>query len=192
MSEIKTIKCIKCGEEKTIDNFTYDKQKRRYRHTCHDCRKKAYHENPEQDRKRAKEYYQKHREEMALKGKLARRQHKENEMWKSAKERAKKQGVPFEISVEDIVIPEYCPVLGLKLENGDGKVHRNSPTLDKIIPQKGYVKGNIIVVSWLANTIKNCGTIEQIQKVADFYSHLCANDDGKEVATLEQDKEREC
>jgi len=74
-----------------------------------------------------------------------------------AKYRAKKYNLPFEIKIEDIFIPKYCPLLGIKLEcnAGTGSIKNNSPTLDKIIPEMGYIKGNIWVISWKANRIKS-------------------------------------
>lgn len=83
-----------------------------------------------------------------------------------AKCRAKRQGIPFDITVEDIIIPEYCPILGIKLEQGHGNgYHRegNIPSLDKIIPAKGYVKGNVWVISWRANKLKNDATVEELE-----------------------------
>lgn len=91
-----------------------------------------------------------------------------------ARIRAKTQGVPFELSIEDIDIPERCPVLGIELQynNGHQGGSDNSPSLDKINPSKGYVKGNVIVVSGLANRIKTNATLDQIKKVYDFYSEF--------------------
>lgn len=48
----------------------------------------------------------------------------------------------------------------------------NSPTLDRIIPRKGYVRGNIIVISFFANRVKNNATVEQLFLVARFYKRL--------------------
>ena len=93
-------------------------------------------------------------------------------MLNRAKARAKAQGVPFDLSVEDIDIPERCPALGIELQynNGQQGGSDNSPSLDKIDPSKGYVKGNVIVVSGLANRIKTNATLDQIKQVYDFYS----------------------
>lgn len=91
----------------------------------------------------------------------------------SAKGRAKQQGVPFGLTEDDVVIPTFCPALGLKLEwsyAGENKDH--SPSLDKIIPELGYVPGNIVVVSNLANRLKSNGTFEQLRNVADFYTRI--------------------
>lgn len=78
----------------------------------------------------------------------------------NAKARSKRQGVAFEITINDIEIPEYCPVLGLKITDGTGtgshnaEIHQTSASLDKIIPDRGYIKTNICIISKLANTLK--------------------------------------
>ena len=86
--------------------------------------------------------------------------------------RARKEGLPFNLTIEDINIPEYCPVFGTKLIKGVGKPTANSPSVDRIIPALGYTKGNIIIVSYLANVIKTNATYDQILKVGMFYRDL--------------------
>jgi len=91
----------------------------------------------------------------------------ENQMLHSARGRAKEAGVECTITAADIVIPTQCPWLGIPLgKRTDGKKHDGSPSLDRIIPEIGYVRGNVIVVSMLANRIKNSGTPEQVAAVA--------------------------
>jgi hypothetical protein len=91
-----------------------------------------------------------------LAGNHTRLKHK---MWISAKDRAKRDDVPFTILEDDIVIPEYCPIFkNLKLcpsGNYSGVAELNSPSLDRIVPDLGYVLGNIWVISNKANTMKN-------------------------------------
>lgn len=96
----------------------------------------------------------------------------EKAMHVRSKNRAKTLGLPFNIEYSDIVIPEYCPVLGIKIERGIGRSNHsdNSPSLDRIIPSLGYVKGNVIVISNRANKIKHNATPEEILKVAEFFS----------------------
>jgi len=120
-------------------------------------RAKTYHADIESNREKLRDWY---------------RINAESRLWSAAKSRAKKYDLDFDISKEDIIIPEYCPVLGLKLIVGDKYAHDESPSLDRIIPSKGYVKGNIIVVSHKANSIKNNATIEDMRKVYEFYKIL--------------------
>lgn len=87
----------------------------------------------------------------------------------SAKKRALQKGIPFHLDAQDISIPEKCPVLGIPLRVGTRRSHWNAPTLDRIDPEKGYVRGNVIVVSWRANFLRSNGTLDELQKVLSFY-----------------------
>ncbi len=94
-------------------------------------------------------------------------------MYNNAKHRALRSGTPFTITVEDIIIPALCPVLGFPLmrHNKRGGAP-NSPSLDRIVAERGYVPGNVIVVSHLANMIKSSATPDQIRRVYEFYLRL--------------------
>ena len=83
-----------------------------------------------------------------------------------SKSRARKKGFEHNIGLEDIVIPETCPLLGISLYKGAETVGPNSPTLDRIDSSQGYVKGNVWVISYRANTIKNDATIEELELIA--------------------------
>ena len=83
-------------------------------------------------------------------------------MYHAAKKRAKEKDLPFDIELGDVVIPQYCPILNIELIRSKGTISPSSPTLDKIVPEKGYVKGNIQIISKLSNTMKNNATINQL------------------------------
>ena len=85
-----------------------------------------------------------------------------------AKGRAKKLGLEFNLTIEDIIIPEFCPVLGIKLKQSFGNLSDASPSLDRIVPELGYVKGNVKVISNRANTIKNNATLSELEKIAEY------------------------
>ena len=93
--------------------------------------------------------------------------------------RAKKQNVPFNLTVDDMKdliknATDMCPALGVKMEIA--KLYANdsnySPSFDRIDPKKGYTKNNIVIVSNRANRIKSDATVNEIRKVADFYEKL--------------------
>lgn len=69
------------------------------------------------------------------------------------------------------MIPTYCPVLGSKLERALGSQGPgpNSPTLDRVKPELGYIPSNIVVVSNRANRAKGDLTLEELLAVAEFY-----------------------
>lgn len=91
---------------------------------------------------------------------------REFNLWNNAKSRARREGLPFNITPEDCVIPSHCPVLGLPLVIGRGKLTSSSPTLDKIIPELGYVKGNVAVISHRANRIKSDASAAELLLIA--------------------------
>jgi hypothetical protein len=84
-------------------------------------------------------------------------------LW-SSKRRSKEEGVPFDLELCDIIIPTHCPYLGLELCTSVPRGQKRSSviSLDKTIPALGYVKGNIEVMSQLANTMKSDATPEQL------------------------------
>jgi hypothetical protein len=94
----------------------------------------------------------------------------QGKMFYSAMTRAKARGIPFSITIGDVVVPDRCPVLGIEIApNPEGlKMWDHSPTLDKIIPGLGYVPGNIAVISWRANRIKGQGTLEEIEAIVRY------------------------
>jgi len=95
------------------------------------------------------------------------RTHPEARLLAVVKCRAKRKGLPFNLERDDIIIPELCPYLGLRLTPGWGD--GNGPTamsLDRIDNSKGYIKGNVEVISSLANVMKNSATPEQLRAFA--------------------------
>ena len=86
----------------------------------------------------------------------------------AAKGRAKNSNLDFNIDITDIIIPEYCPILGIKLEFHKNKVQKNSPVLDRIDNGKGYVKENVAVISHRANMLKNNMTEEIWQNLGKY------------------------
>lgn len=86
----------------------------------------------------------------------------------AAKRRAKSQGVPFNLEPDDIVFPEICPVLGIPILFSDGGRTDNTPSIDRIVPKDGYVKGNIRMISWRANRLKNDASLEELEKLVEY------------------------
>lgn len=93
---------------------------------------------------------------------------RERRMLYEARSRAKKFGLPFNLEESDIVIPSNCPVLGIPIERGNGKLVRGSPTLDRLIPELGYTKGNVAVISFRANSLKSNASAEELETVAEW------------------------
>lgn len=89
-----------------------------------------------------------------------------------ARKRCKKSGIEFSLTKEDLVMPEFCPVFGVRLEvggkKGESLISDNSPTIDRLDPSKGYVKDNVAIISWRANRLKSNGSAEEHEKIVDY------------------------
>jgi hypothetical protein len=96
-------------------------------------------------------------------------------LFRSAKKRALKKGLEFNIELKDIHIPRKCPILKVPLICST----RYSPSIDRIYPDKGYIKDNIAVISTLANSMKANATPNEllifsknIKKYMDLYQEI--------------------
>lgn len=85
----------------------------------------------------------------------------EYNLFQRTKSRAKKRRLDFNIVISDIVIPRVCPILNMPLV----KCTPYAPSIDRINPNKGYIKGNIRIISNRANMLKNNGTIEEFELI---------------------------
>ena len=92
----------------------------------------------------------------------------ERKLLKGARDRSLRNKREFNLTIEDIVIPEYCPILGLKLKGSEGTPNSASPTLDRIDNSKGYTKDNVAVISHKANSHKENLTIEQVENLLKY------------------------
>lgn len=86
----------------------------------------------------------------------------------NARSRAKRFNLPIDIERSDIVIPTHCPILGIPLIISKGKASNNSPSLDRVDPDRGYVKDNVCVISHKANTMKQGNTVEDFERFIKY------------------------
>ena len=78
------------------------------------------------------------------------------------KKRCRENGICCDIKTyKEIEIPTHCPHLNIELVY-DGSRGKNAASIDKIIPELGYTKGNIQIISMLANQMKSNATIEEL------------------------------
>lgn len=136
-------------------------------------RREYYKKNRTKIKQQSNERYQKYKTK--IKETSKRRYYDESNypkyiLWR-AKRRAREKGIEFNIDVSDVKIPKKCPILDIELQRcvGGGHVSSdNSPSLDRIDPDKGYTKGNVQVISKLANVMKNNATVEQLLTFARY------------------------
>lgn len=90
----------------------------------------------------------------------------------SAKRRAKAKGIEFDLTTKTCPkVPEFCPILGIKLEmrpDGVKGPWNASPTLDRIDPNMGYTVDNVRVISFQANRMKSDMTIEMLERLISY------------------------
>ena len=142
--------CSKCKKEKELDQFYKGNKKNGTVSACKECMRLV----------------------SAARSYAGRRRNPEKEMLSRSKSNARIAGVDFNITVEDCTIPEFCPVLGIPMVSSsprvNGNINPNSPSLDRLIPSKGYTKGNVRVISWRANSLKGNGTLQELESICKY------------------------
>jgi hypothetical protein len=93
-------------------------------------------------------------------------------MFHNAKHRAKKKGLPFTITIEDIVIPDKCPLLGIELVSTNDKRDPRNPSLDQVVAGNGYTPDNIQVISSRANWLKGDATLTELELLVENLKKL--------------------
>jgi hypothetical protein len=146
---IKKIKCQDCGT-----HFSHKSLKKIRCDACVNIHKKVY----------ARKYRQEHKEEKRIEKYLP-EFNQSRELFYGIKSRSKTyEDQIFDLDIKDIVIPSVCPVFGTEFIRGS----RFAPSVDRIDNSKGYIKGNIQVISKLANIMKNNATQEELEKFANW------------------------
>lgn len=165
-------KCTKCNKIKNFNGFYKNKKTPDgLRTNCKICHNKVRDKWANKNKKRLDQWRKEYRNKSEVKEKRCGYQKKwrsknlDWDLWHKAKIRSKKLGLAFNLEKSDIIIPKYCPVLNIKLEITEKTIGDNSATIDRINPEIGYVKGNIIVMSAKANRMKNNASVDEIKKL---------------------------
>jgi len=88
------------------------------------------------------------------------------------KSKARRSNLDFNLEPSDLILPTHCPVFGIPLVISDSILSGNSPSVDRIDNSKGYVKGNVVIVSHKANSMKRAATVVEMRQLADFYEKM--------------------
>lgn len=170
-------RCCICKEVLSIKCFSQNRSKEDgLQDACRVCQRDYRQKNLEHRRQKDREYYQRNRSKIIERTVKYQQDNRVVHLLAQIKYRSKSKGIPFDLTKEDIVIPEYCPILGIKLNFASGKVRPDSPSIDQIVPGGGYTKDNIWVISQRANVIKNDATPSELIQIAEvlmkMFPHL--------------------
>lgn len=168
--------CSICKLDLPLNQFYKGTNKNGRRYACKHCCKIVYSSSKTNGNKRAakrlktdavyKATIRKKQYENKLK---AKQDNLQLHIWKQIKSRVAGRGLEFNIEVHDIYIPPICPILGIPLIVSKGRPTDNSPSVDRLDNSKGYIKGNILVVSYRANRLKSNSNLSELQLLVDNY-----------------------
>lgn len=189
VKKVTDVKCTHCGTVQTNLRAQYivKKAKQNYRKGCYACWRSTIEReviSAEQAAARRTGYWKTARNKIKTKAaldpeykeKLRAQAHAQwnrlswlRQRLTSLKPRALRAGVAWEYdAIEGMEVPTVCPVLGIPLIRGVQVLSMNSPSIDRIVPERGYVKGNLQVISQLANGMKQNATPEQLRAFAKW------------------------
>jgi len=134
---------------------------------CMMCRKENGKEYRENNKDYIKEWHKQNHKKTYSKEKRRKNylNNRKNEMFYAARWRAKNKNLDFTITLDDILIPEVCPVFNIPLDSRD---RFRAPALDRIDNKLGYIKNNVQVISSKANRLKNNGSLEEFKLIVSY------------------------
>lgn len=164
--------CFKCNSNKSILEFRTLGGGRYKANRCKECDKIIRRErerlHPPKRQKKIPE-----REKIYTASKKQR--HIENPqiyMLCRIRARSKEKKLAFNLTKEYIAsiwpVDNKCPIFGFEFSVKGGKVTDYSPSLDRINNNKGYVQGNVAVISFKANILKRTGSVDDFRKLLDW------------------------
>jgi len=198
-------RCTYCHEFKILDEFRKNKNRKDgHEDQCRECRRQIgkVHDHKEsrvqkrkawtcENRDKVNSYTQKwadnNPEKRRLLNDLSHNKNRIKRFFYSAKNRALKSGADFELEFEDIIIPDTCPILGIPLKftnlgsKKSNEERDQTPSIDRIDNNKGYIRGNVWIISLLANVMKNKGSFENLYNFSKFFSENIKIEDNKHV-----------
>lgn len=168
--------CTKCKLLKPFSEYHKGNDKFGYDYRCKGCSHKTWSNVPIEERRKRNRLRSKKKTSDYLHECYVRERKKNPRKFilNHAKARAKAKDLDINIDIEDIVLSDICPILGIPMSFSEpvrgacGINKDNSYSLDRIEPNKGYVKGNVIVCSHRANVLKNNGSLEEHRKIVEF------------------------
>lgn len=161
-------RCTKCGVVKPLELFTKKERGKGGRASwCKVCAYSIHKNYRESEYGKARIQKLQQRPEAKARKNERRRERLDWEynLLRTAKERAKKLGLEFNLTQQDIIIPKVCPLLNIPIVHGHGNRINSSPSLDRKDSKRGYTRDNVWVISWRANHLKGDATTEELELV---------------------------
>lgn len=184
--------CSKCKITKPLVEFSKDKRGRLGVCVwCKDCSreyKKIVQTKYGQRRQLKIHTDSKYKDYVRARDRAWRRDNPQLTLYRSAKNRAKRNSLEFSITKEDIIIPEKCPILEIPFVPGVRGEYKYSYSLDRIDNSKGYIPGNVRVISALANHMKNQASYDELKMFAKNILNYC-NYNTKKTCHTEKKKQ---
>lgn len=165
--ESETLKCSACGEHRARSEFTKGRTKCR---PCAAAYQRSYRaKNPVRVKEWTRSSYRTHREAEIAGSRAYEAKRRAADpvgfLVARCKVQARRRGIEFNITYADIMIPDLCPIFGVLLDP-IGAGTDNVPSIDRLDSTKGYIPGNVWVISSRANRLKNDGTAQEHETIA--------------------------
>jgi hypothetical protein len=141
---------------------------------CSSCYKKMqYNSDPEAAKQKHYQWTQLNKEHIKEYSNKRKEADEIKNTFNEIKQRARKKNIQFDITIEYLrsIWTNDCPILGISMQFNKGR-QENSFSVDRIDNTQGYINGNIIVISWRANRIKRDATIEELNKLVEYFKKL--------------------
>lgn len=171
---LSTKVCSKCGIEK--DSSLFNKNRLECKE-CESSRKKLWREK-NKDKLHDYEVNRSNKEARVEYGKIWRANRRKYKWFthytKNKEKYVRSLGIPWDLDEEYLksIWVDVCPVLGFPLINGSHLIGNDRPDnlaeLDRLIPAKGYIKGNVRWISRRANRIKSDASVEELEKIVAY------------------------
>lgn len=149
-------KCILCGRLLPIECFHKSScNKDRHDNRCKECKRKLAHD------RRDENYF----EQYCI----------------TKKSECKRKGLPYDLDPEylESIWTGICPIFNVPIsKNVKGRGSVNSAHLDRLVPEKGYVKGNVTWICGRANRIKYDATIEELKQIIKWMERVTTIPEG--------------
>lgn len=165
--------CLHCKITKPLTSFSKWKNSTKshfgYQTWCKECvktRSKTEHRmNRSRENVRKKRLDPEYREKERQVNKATRERNRIVYLLRAAKDRAIEQGLEFNITKDDLLIPSHCPIFGTKFQ----MYTWYAASIDRKDSTKGYIPGNVWVISRKANSMKLNATPEELKKFSEYW-----------------------